>query len=489
MGAESLRSKTFHALAWSLAESVGVQGVRLVMGIVLARLLFPEEFGLIGMLTIFIAVAQSFLDSGFGAALIQKRNATQTDKCSIFYFNIVFGLITAGGLCLFAPWIAAFYKQPILTAVTRAMSVTLVVNSFSLIQSTILAKEIDFKTQTKASLIASVMSGILGITMAGRGFGVWSLVGQQMSSAICRTVLLWLWNSWRPALIFSFQSLREMFGFGSRLLASGILEQVFGNIYSLVIGKLFSAADLGYFTRAQTLGEVPSQTLSSMVGRVTFPVFAMIRDDTSRLKNGMKKAITTLVFINFPMMIGMAVVARPLVLVILSEKWAESIPYLQLLCMVGLLYPLHLINLNVLQALGRSDYFLRLEVIKKILIVINIVVTWQFGISAMICGMIAFSAIAYYLNSYYTGILVGYSAGEQLRDWSGYLMIAALMGGAVYLVGWLPFRRLWSMLLVQVCFGVIFYGSLCRLFRMAAFMDFWQTGCRKMSFLRAGILA
>jgi O-antigen/teichoic acid export membrane protein len=487
MATDSLRSKTFHALSWSLLESLGTQGVRFFIGIVLARLLFPEQFGLIGMLTIFMAVAQSFLDSGFGAALIQKRDATQTDTCSIFYFNIVVGLAAAGLLCLLAPWIAAFYNQPILTPLTRAMSLTIVINSFGLIQGTILAKQINFKTQTKVSLIASIMSGIIGVTLAATGFGVWSLVVQQISSTFFRTVFLWLLKTWRPALMFSFKSLREMFGFGSRLLASGLLEQIFSNIYLLVIGKLFSAADLGLFTRAKTFGELPSQTLSTMVGRVTFPVFSIIQDDPLRLKKGMKKAMTTLVLVNFPMMIGLAVVARPLVVVLLTEKWAQSIQYLQLLSFVGLLYPLHLINLNVLQALGRSDYFLRLEIIKKVLVVINIVVTMRWGISAMICGMIAMSTISYYLNSYYTGVLIGYPIREQLRDLSTYLVMAVLMGMAVYVAGLLPFPTHWSMLLVQITVGVVIYVSLCRLFRLTAFMEIWQTGWSKIAFLRARI--
>ena len=241
--------------------------------------------------------------------------------------------------------------------------------------------------------------------MAAGGFGVWSLAAQQIAGSFFQTTLLWFWNDWRPALIFSFKSLQEMFGFGSRLLASGLLDQIFSNIYLVVIGKLFSANDLGFFTRASSLQELPSQTLAGVVGRVTFPVFSTIQDDPARLKRGLKKALTLLVLINFPMMIGLAVVARPLVLVLLTEKWAESIIYLQLLCAVGLLFPLHLINLNILQSMGRSDLFLRLEIIKKALVVINIAVTWRWGISAMICGMVAMSMIAYYLNSYYTGIV------------------------------------------------------------------------------------
>jgi O-antigen/teichoic acid export membrane protein len=245
--------------------------------------------------------------------------------------------------------------------------------------------------------------------------------------------------------------------------------------------------DLGFFIRAQTLGDLPSQTLSTMVGRVTFPVFSTIQDDPVRLKRGMKKALTTLVLVNFPMMIGMAVVARPLVLVLLTEKWAESIPYLQLLSFWGLLYPLHMINLNVLQALGRSELILRLEIIKKVLIIINVAITWRFGISAMICGMITFSIIAYFLNSYYNGILIGYSIREQLRDLSTYLIMAALMGAAVYVTGLPSFPNHLSMLLTQIIVGVVFYVFLFRLFRPAAFMEVWQEGRSKMPFLRAGI--
>ena len=477
--ADSLRSKTLHALSWSFLESVGLQGVRFVIGIVLARLLFPEQYGLIGMLTIFMAVAQSFLESGFGAALIQKREATPTDICSIFYFNIVVGVAAAGLLCLVAPWIAAFYNQPILTPLTRALSLSIVINSFGLIQTTILTKQVDFKTQTKVSLIAGALSGIIGVTMAVTGFGLWSLVVQQISSAFFRTVFLWLLNAWRPALIFSLKSLREMFSFGSRMLASGLLDQIFSNIYLLVIGKFFSATDLGFFTRAKTFGDLPSQTLSGMVGRVTFPVFSTIQDDPGRLKRGMKKALTTLVLVNFPMMIGLAVIARPLVLVLLTEKWAESIPYLQLLCVLGLLFPLHVINLNLLQALGRSELYLRLEIIKKILIVINIAVTVRWGIFAMIYGMIGMSIISYYLNSYYTGVLIGYPIREQLRDLSSYLIMTVLMGIAVYAAGLLPFPNHWSMILLQMPLGIVIYVCLCRLFRLTAFMEIWQAGWNK----------
>lgn len=482
---DSLKSKTLHALSWSFLESIGVQGIRFIIGIALARLLFPEQYGLLGMLMIFMAVADAFLSSGFGSALIQKKEATQKDICSIFYFNIVVGVVAAGLLCLVAPWIAAFYNQPILTPLTRVLSLTIVINSFSLVQQTILTKQLNFKVQTKVSLISGLMSGIIAVILAANGFGVWSLVVQQISSTFFQTLLLWTLNAWRPSLIFSLKSLREMFRFGSRLLVSGLLNQVFNNIYLLVIGKLFSAADLGFFTRAKTLGELPSQTLSGMVGRVTFPVFSTIQDDPIRLKRSLKKALTTLVLVNFPMMIGLAVIARPLVLVLLTEKWAPCIPYLQLLCLTGLMFPLHVINLNLLTALGRSDLFLRLEIIKKILIVINIAVTWRWGISAMISGMIVTSVISYYLNSYYSGVLIDYSIREQLLDLSPYLILAMVVGMVVFVIGLLPFPNYWSMLLVQIIIGIVIYVCFCRLFRLIAFMEIWQEGRNRIPSLKA----
>lgn len=482
---DDLKNKTLRALSWSFLESIGLQGVRFLIGILLARLLLPEQFGLIAMLIIFMAIAQTFIDSGFGAALIQKQDVTHIDECTIFYFNIVVGLVAAGLLCMVAPWIAEFYNQPPLTPLTRALSLVIVINSFGLIQNTMLIKQIDFKTQTKVSLIACVLSGIIGIALATVGYGVWSLVVQQVSSAFFRTVCLWFFSPWRPTMIFSFNALRKMFGFSSRLLSAVLLNQIFENIYLLVIGKLFSATDLGFFTRAKTMQELPSQMVSGMVGRVTFPVFSAIHEDKARLKRGLKKTLTTLVLVHFPMMLGLAIIARPLVLALLTERWAECIPYLQLLCLVQLLFPVHMINIHCLQALGRTDLIFRLEIIKKLLIVINIVLTWRWGISAMICGMIAVSIISYYLNSYYTGVLIGYPILKQLRDLYPYLIVAVLMSMAIYSLGLLPFPNHWSMLLAQITTGIVIYVCLCQLFRLTAFIEMWQTAWNRMPFWKA----
>jgi O-antigen/teichoic acid export membrane protein len=486
---ENLRAKTINALTWSFLESVVMRGLQFVTGIILARLLFPEQFGLIGMLVIFMALARTLSESGFGLALIQKRDITHTDICSIFYLNVFVGVILAGLLCLLAPLIAAFFHQPLLTPLTRVLSLTIVFNSLGLIQDTLLSKDINFKAHTIRSLIAGITSGALGISLAVAGFGVWSIAAQYVADSFLRATILWLLSPWRPALIFSFRALREMFRFGSRMLCACMLNQVFENIYFVVIGKLFSAADLGLFTRANTLQSHPSQTLSEVVGRVTFPVFAKTQDDPAGLKKALKKALTTLVLLNFPLLIGIAVTARPLVIVVLGQKWGGCIHYLQLLCVVGLIYPLHSINLNILMSLGRSDLFLRLEIIKKLLIVANIAVTYRMGIPAIIYGMIVTSLFSYYLNCYYTRTLIGYRLGEQLKELLPYLASAMVMGIAVVCTGFLGFHSYPLELLSQVIVGVIVYVSLCQMFRLPAFLEMMQELRDRISSTRSDKLA
>jgi len=486
MDLTGLKAKTMLALSWGMLESLGVQGIRFCVGMLLARLLFPEHFGLIGMLWVFIAVAQSFTDSGYGLALIQKQDVTPADLSTIFYFNVAVGLLAMGAVYWVAPWIAAFFNQPMLTPLTRAMSLIIIINSFGIVHGNLLHKQLNFKTLTKVSLSEVILSGMIGVVMAVAGFGVWSLVAQQVSGAIFRNLLLWFMNSWRPARVFKLQSLKQMFGFGSRMLTSGLIDQIFSNIYLLVIGKLFSAADLGYFTRARSVVELPINLVPGLVARVTFPLFSKLQDDPVLLKRAMKKALTGLVLVTFPMMIGLAVIARPLILALLTEKWAECIPYLELLCFCGLLHPVSLINLNLLLALGRSKLYLRLEIITKILIVISAATTWPWGITGMIYGLILYSIISYYLNSYYTGRLIGYPIREQLRDAFPYVIISGVMGISIYALDLLPFSDYWSMLLSKIVTGIAVYTVLCRLFRLEAFMELWTVCCNKMALLRTG---
>ncbi len=468
----SLKSKTLHGLFWSFFELTGQQGIQFVVMIILARLLLPEQFGLIAMLAIFMAIGQMFIESGFGQALIQKKDTTHIDECSVFYLNILVGFLAASLLCIIAPWIAGFYNQPLLTPLTRALSLNLVISSFGLVQITLLTRRVDFKTQMKVSMIATILSGTIGVTMALKGFGVWSLVAQSLSSNLVRTILLWFFNTWRPSLVFSPGALREMFGFSSRLLAIGFLDTIFQNIYLIVIGKFFSASDLGFYAYAKRLQHLPLQNMSSIIGRVTFPIFSSIQDDKARLKRGMRKQLATISLINFPMMIGLAVVAKPLVMGLLGEKWAPSIPYLQLLCVVGLLYPLHAINLNMLKAQGRSDLFLRLAVISHTLQIVALVITLPWGIEGILWGCIVLSFTGYGINTWYTARMIHYSLREQIQDILPYLLVAGAMGSIVCALQYLTIPWI-ELLLLQVAVGLAVYLLLCILFRPSAFVEGW----------------
>lgn len=467
----SLKAKTVGALSWSLVQELSQRGLQFAIGIVLARLLSPKEFGLLAMLTIFIAVSQALVDSGFGSALIQRKNPSEQDECSVFYFNMFLGACLAGMLCLVAPWIARFYNQPQLTALMRTLSVVLVINSVSVVQNALMVRRLDFKSQALVSATSLTISGTIGLTMAWRGFGVWSLVVQQIANSLVRGVVLWTINSWRPKRQFSFQSLRSLFKFGSGMLGSVLLNNIFENLYSLVIGKVFSAVTLGYYTRAATLQNMASQCPAMVVNRVTFPVFSKLQDEPARLKRGFQKAITTTAFVQFPALVGLAAVAKPLVLVLLTEKWAPAIPYLRLLCFVGLLYPMHLLNLNVLVANGRSDLMLRIELIKRVLVITNIAVTYRWGVLAMVWGQVVNSVLAFFLNSFYTRRFIGYSVPNQIRDISPYLAAAAAMGTVVILIE-LPqtFGNL-AQLGVKCLAGGITYFLICRGFRLPAFSE------------------
>lgn len=443
----------------------------MVVGIILARLLSPKEFGLIGMIFVFIAVSQVFIDSGFSQALIRKSICTEDDYSTVFYFNLAVGVSCYLILFFSAGLISGFFKEPQLLALVRVLGITLIINSVGLIQRTVLVKEINFKLQAKISIIASVVSGVIGIGMAHYGWGVWSLVWRTLSQSLVIVGLLWLWNSWKPIFAFRLESFREMFNFGSKLLASGLLDTISKNVYYLVIGRCFSAVDLGYYTRADDFRNMPSMYLTDVVGRVAFPVLAQIKSDGERLKAGYKKLIKGTMFVGLLVMVGMAAVARPMVLMLVGEKWMPSVPYLRLLCFAAMLYPLQALNLDMLKVRGRSDLFLKLEIVKKVLIIPTVLVGVFFGIEMMIVGIVVTSVIAYFLNSYWSGIMVNYPVKEQIADLVPSFMIALAMGVVVSAVGYLLPLKPAALLSVQVATGVLFALGVARLLRLDVYME------------------
>jgi len=468
---DNLKYRTINGVLWSAAERASNEVLRFVIVVMLARLLSPEQFGLVAMLAIFIGISQTFVNSGFGAALIQKKNASQTDYSTVFYFNIIVGLFLFGILFCFAPFIAAFYQEPQLVALTRFMGLTIVISSFGLIQNTLLTKKIDFKTQTTVNMIALSCSGIIAIIMAWKGFGVWSLAVQAVSLDFFRTLLLWFFNSWRPTAEFSEKAFRSLFSYGSKLLAASLLNTIFTNIYAVVIGKAFTTTDLGFYTQANRLQRLPAQNVNSIVQRVTFPAFSSIQDENARLKRGYKKALKLLVFVNFPIMLGLIAVAKPLIGIVLTEKWMPAVPYLQLLCVVGSTYPIHSLNLNILQVKGRSDLFLKIQIIDTAVIALAIVLTLPFGILALIIGQVMTSFVAYFINSYYSSRFIGYGLGEQVTDILPYLSAAIIMAVSTALIGFFWEDQNMARLLFQIMSAIVVYSALSKIARLEAFEE------------------
>lgn len=455
---DSLKSKTVKGVVWSSIERFSTQGVQFLIMIIMARLLTPKDYGLIGMLAIFLAVAQSLIDSGFSQALIRKQDRTDVDNSTVFYFNIVVSSALYLILFIAAPFVADFYNQPELTSVMRVVCLGVILNSLAVVQRALLTVRIDFKTQAKASLSAAVISGCIGIVLAYCGFGVWSLVVQQLLNLSVNTLLLWIFSKWRPIAVFSWKSFHELFAFGSKLLASGLLDTLYRNIYPIVIGKLFSASSLGHYTRAQQFSEFPSSNVTGIIQRVTYPILCGIQDETERLEAVYRKFLKLSAFIIFPLMIGMSAVARPFIDIVLGTQWGFCGQLLQIICFAMMWYPIHAINLNLLQVKGRSDLFLRLEIIKKILGITVLCITAPFGLVVMCYGQIFNSIVALVINTYYTGKLINVGFIRQMKDLLPTLLLSLTMFGAILLVnGFIEVNM--HRLIIGILVGIIVYLS------------------------------
>ena len=432
MSTESLKQKTTKGLLWSSVERFSNQGMSFLFSVILARMLDPSDFGIIAMITIFFAVAQSFVDSGFSNALVRKKDRREEDFSTCFYFNIGVGIIAYIVLFLIAPLVASFYNQPILSPIIRITGLGVVLNSLCVVQQALFTIKIDFKSQAKVTLSATIISGIVGVVLAYQGYGVWALVWQGVVLSLVRMGLLWLMSKWRPKAGFSKDSFHYLFGYGSKLLASGLLDTIYNNIYPIVIGKFYSPAQLGNYSRALSFAQLPSSNITSILQRVTFPVLSTIQDDIPRLQANYRRLLKLSAFIIFPLMTGLAAVAFPMIRLILTPKWEGCSLYLQIICFALMWYPIHAINLNLLQVKGRSDLFLHLEIIKKIVGVCIMCITIPLGITAMCIGMVASSLISLFINTYYTGKLINIGCLKQMRDLTPIFINSLIMGGIVY---------------------------------------------------------
>ena len=466
---DNLKNKAVSGVGWSATDALLAQGINFIVGLILANKLDPHDYGLIGYVAIFIALFNCIVNSGFSSALIRKKDAKDIDFSTTFVINMVLCLIMSLALFFSAPLISRFFNEPQLIPLTKVMSVIVIINAFAIVQTTVLNKRIDFKTQTKISFIANITSGVIGITMAFTGFGVWALVGQQISSKLLNTVFLWIFVRFFPGIKFSWDSFRELFNFGWKLMASSLIDTVWKEIYQIVIGKAYHTDALGQYTRGKQFAELIAANLTTVVQRVSYPTLSAIQDSKERLKNAYKTIIKVTMLVSFVLMFGLAAVAKPLIFTLIGEKWAFAASLLPIICFSFVLYPLSAINLNMLQVEGRSDLFLKLEIIKKCIAVIPILMGIFISIEAMLWGNVVTGLIAYYLNSYYSGKFIGYSIKEQVKDILPSFILAGLMAIAVYPISFLHLPNL-VILIIQVLTGAAIVFGYCELSGMEEYV-------------------
>jgi len=468
--AEGLKSKTIKGVGWSSVDNIAQNAVAFVVSIVLARLLSPDDYGLLGLVGIFTAVCHTLIIGGFSSALIRKKNITDDDYNTVFIVNLGMSLLLYGVVFWGAPWIADFFQRQELVALVRVTSVSLVIGAFAIVQQTKLTKRLDFKTQMKISLSASVVSGGIGIALALHKWGVWALVAQQISLNLMKTILLCLSNRWLPKLRFSLKSFHELFGFGWKLMVSGLLDTLWKDLYQGVVGKFHSPGKLGQYTRAKHFSVLFSSNLTSVIQRVTYPVLSNIQDEPERMIAAYRKIIKLTMFATLFCMFALGAVSTPLLNCLIGAKWHEASTYLPFICFIGAFYPLHAINLNMLQVQGRSDLFLILEVCKKALGLVPLFVGAFVGIIPMLCTSILTNFLSFFLNSYYTGKKLGYSSWRQLEDIALSFTIAMITGIVVFSLQYLPLSY-WFILPLQIVVWIGLFWGLCVILKPAEYKE------------------
>lgn len=470
MAEQSLKDKTVKGTFWSAAEAFLGHGVTFVVGIVLARLLSPEEYGLIAIVTIFTNILLGVVDSGFSNSLIRKLKVSDDDYNTLFFFNLVVSLLLFSLLFVGAPLIATFFEQPQLVALVRVMGLLLVVHALTIVQGTILTRKIDFKTKTKASVISAITSGVIGIGMAFLDFGVWSLVGQLLSRQAVYSGCLWIFNRWWPKLKFSVDSLRYMWGFGWKLLLSSILNHVWLELNKVVVSKFYSPALLGQYSKAGEFSRIFSTNITSIVERVTYPALAQVQDDKTRMVSAYRRVIKTTMFVTAICMFSLGAVSEPLVYCLIGPKWHLAATYLPFICVYGSLYPLQSINLNMLKVQGRTDIFLYVEIAKKTILLGPLFVGAFVGIYWMLVTSIFASVICFFLNSFYTGKSLGYSSWMQLKDVAPSYGVALAVAVPVYFLKYLPLTY-WVVLPMQILVGAGIFFLLCEKTKLLEYQE------------------
>jgi len=454
--AESTKTKAIKGTAWTLFERLATQVCQFAIGIFLARILAPSDYGTVGMLAIFMAIAQSLIDGGFVRALIQKKGRTDIDYSTVFYFNFAISIILYAILFFSAPYIANFYRTPILKDVTRVVSLQILINALTIVQTAKLTIELNMKLQSIATIVSTVLSGLLGLLLAYNGHGVWALVWSGIASALVRMVILWIFSRWRPLLLFSKDSFKAMFSFGSKLLLGDFIHTITTNLYTLVIGRAFNATQVGYYNRANGYAVLPFGIFSQVVNKIIFPILSEHQDDNEKLLATYRRMVNIPMFIYVPLMAGFAALAKPLVVALITDKWLVCVPLIQILCVGYIISPLSSINLNLLYVKGRSDISLKLDFVKKPVTILLLLVSIPFGVWWICFGKMVYEFFAFYLNCIYTKKLLNYGFWKQIKDLLPIFVYSAIMFGVIMLAI-MPFDNDWAKIGVGFVAGVVSY--------------------------------
>lgn len=441
---------------WRFVERCGAQLVTFIVSIALARILDPKDYGTIALVTVFTTILQVFVDSGLGTALIQKKDADDLDFSSVFYFNFIVCIILYVGMFIAAPYIALFYKDTTLTPVIRVISLTIVISGVKGIQQAYVSKNMLFKRFFFSTIGGTIFSAVLGIAMAYMGYGVWALVAQQLSNTAIDTLILWLTVKWRPKKMFSYERLKGLFSFGWKLLISSLLDTAYNNLRNLIIGKLYSSSDLAFYNQGEKFPKVIVMNINASIDSVLLPTMSVEQDNPERIKQMTRRAIKTSTYVMAPLMMGLAFCAEPIVRLVLTDKWIFCIPFLRIFCITYMFWPVHTANLNAINAMGRSDWFLRLEIIKKIVGLAILLSTMWFGVMAMAYSLLLSSVLSQIINSWPNRKLLKYGYLEQVRDFAPGILLAVLMGICVHFVEYMSLPMIVT-LVVQIVLGAIIY--------------------------------
>lgn len=451
----SLRRQFVSAVIWTFSQQFGTQLINFIVGVILARILLPSDFGIIAMFGVVIAVASSLIDGGLSSSLIRTKETSHKDLSTVFWYNICAGFIIYWIIFFISPLIAAFFNLQQLTAIIRVYGIIVVIQSFSSVQNTLLVKKMDFKTIFKIQLPSLVLGGILGVTLAFNDFGIWTLVIYPIFQSFIASIQMWIYTKWKPKFIFDREKFKYHFQFGYKMTLSDLINTIFNNLYTIVIGKLFSPIQLGYYQRADSLKQLPVSNLSSALNKVTYPLFAQINQNDEKLKEVYQKIMRLVLFIISPVLGFLIVVAEPFFRILLTEKWLPAVPYFQILAIAGILYTIHAYNLNILKVKGRSDLFLKLEIWKKILIVLILFVSINFGLIGILWGQVISSICAFFINSYYTGKFLNYGSWKQIKDLLPILSLTFLCMLFIYLLDEFALKILGDFLRLSIL-GIIF---------------------------------